>query len=72
MIVSGIHSYGELVHLFIERKNYKGLFLPGYRQWKSDYNPVPASLLYVDHCVGNVGLNQINPWVKFYLDVNGI
>lgn len=69
--MSGIKTYGEVEHLFIERKNYKGVFMPGYVEWKSDYNPAPAGLLYVDHCVGNVGWNQMNPWVKFYEDVMG-
>lgn len=59
------------MHLFIERKNYKGFFLPGYRQWKSDYNPAPASFLYVDHCVVNIGWNEMDLWVKFYQDVMG-
>jgi 4-hydroxyphenylpyruvate dioxygenase len=67
----GIKTYGEVEHLFIERKNYKGVFMPGFREWKSDYNPEPTGLLYVDHCVGNVGWNQMNPWVKFYEDVMG-
>ncbi|MBS1564022.1 MAG: 4-hydroxyphenylpyruvate dioxygenase [Bacteroidetes bacterium] len=71
VVISGIHTYGDTVHLFIERKNYKGAFLPGYREWKSVYNPPPTGLLYVDHCVGNVGWNQMNPWVKFYEDVMG-
>ena len=69
--MSGIHIYGETVHLFIERKNYTGVFLPGYREWKTSYNPPDTGLLYVDHCVGNVGWNQMNPWVKFYEDVMG-
>jgi 4-hydroxyphenylpyruvate dioxygenase len=71
VVMSGIHTYGETVHLFIERKNYKGIFMPGFREWKSNYNPPSAGLLYVDHCVGNVGWNQMNPWVKFYEDVMG-
>ncbi len=71
LIMSGIHTYGETVHLFIERKNYKGVFLPGYREWKSDYNPESTGLQYVDHCVGNVGWNQMNTWVKFYEEVMG-
>lgn len=69
--MSGIHTYGEVVHVFIERKNYNGVFMPGYKPWKSTYNPEPTGLLYVDHCVGNVGWNQMNPWVKFYEDVMG-
>lgn len=71
VVMSGIHTYGDTVHLFIERKNYKGIFLPGFRKWESTFNPKPTGLKYVDHCVGNVGWNQMNPWVKFYEDVMG-
>jgi len=51
IILSGIHTYGETVHLFVERQNYNGVFMPGFREWKSGYNPAPTGLLYVDHCV---------------------
>ena len=71
VVLSGIHTYGETVHLFVERKNYNGVFMPGFREWKSNYNPTETGLLYVDHCVGNVGWNQMNPWVKFYEEVMG-
>lgn len=71
VVMSGIHTYGETVHLFIERKNYNGPFLPGYKEWNSHYNPPPTGLQYVDHCVGNVGWNQMNHWVKFYEEVMG-
>lgn len=68
---SGIKLYGETAHMFIERKNYKGIFLPGYQEWKSDYNPTPTGLKYVDHCVGNVGWHKMNDWVHFYEEVMG-
>jgi 4-hydroxyphenylpyruvate dioxygenase len=71
VVLSGIHTYGETVHLFIERNDYTGAFMPGYEKWESNYNPSDTGLLYVDHCVGNVGWNQMNPWVKFYEDVMG-
>ncbi len=71
VVVSGIYTYGETVHLFIERKNYRGYFMPGFKQWQSAYNPLSTGLLYVDHCVGNVGWNQMDPWVKFYEEVMG-
>jgi 4-hydroxyphenylpyruvate dioxygenase len=72
LVMSGIHTYGDTVHLFIERKNYQGVFMPGYRAWGNPYfKPADTGLLYVDHCVGNVGWNQMNPWVKFYEDVMG-
>ncbi len=69
--ISGIHTYGETVHLFIERKNYNGIFMPGFKEWKTTFNPAETGLLYVDHCVGNVGWNQMNKWVAFYEDVMG-
>lgn len=71
VIFSGIHTYGDTVHLFIERKNYNGIFLPFYRKWDSEFNPSETGLLYVDHCVGNVGWNQMNKWVAFYENVMG-
>ena len=71
VVMSGIETYGETVHLFIERKNYTGVFMPGFKKWESIYNPTETGLLYVDHCVGNVGWNQMNPWVKFYEEVMG-
>lgn len=72
VILSGIHTYGDVVHIFVERKNYRGVFMPGYREWKTPYfSTAETGLLYVDHCVGNVGWNQMNPWVKFYEEVMG-
>lgn len=68
---SGIHTYGETLHIFVERKNYQGVFLPGYEKWESEYNPTPIGLEYVDHCVGNVEMGQMNRWAKFYEDVLG-
>jgi 4-hydroxyphenylpyruvate dioxygenase len=69
--LSGIHTYGDTVHLFVERQKYEGAFMPGYREWTSDYQSPPTGLLYVDHCVGNVGWNQMEPWVRFYEQVMG-
>lgn len=69
--MSGIYTYGETVHLFIERKNYSGAFLPGYQPWVSQYTPEDVGLLYVDHCVGNVGWNRMNDTVKWYEEVMG-
>ena len=71
VIRSGIYTYGETVHVFVERKNYNGIFMPGYKEWKSDYNPEPTGLKYIDHMVGNVGWNEMNTWVKFYEEVMG-
>jgi len=72
LVMSGIHTYGDTVHLFIERKNYYGPFMPNYKAWSNPcFQPADTGLLYVDHCVGNVGWNQMNPWVKFYEEVMG-
>ena len=71
VVRSGIYTYGETVHIFVERKNYNGMFLPGFVAWKSDYNPEPLGLKYVDHMVGNVGWGEMNQWVKWYEEVMG-
>lgn len=71
VVRSGIHAYGDVVHVFVERKNYNGVFLPGYEPWFSEYNPTETGLQYVDHCVGSVGWGEMNTWAKFYADVMG-
>lgn len=71
VVRSGIYTYGETVHLFVERKNYNGTFLPGFVKWESDYNPEPVGLKFIDHMVGNVGWGEMNTWVKWYEDVMG-
>jgi len=71
VVRSGIYTYGETVHMFVERKNYTGTFLPGYQSWESDYNPTPVGLKFIDHMVGNVGWGEMDTWVKWYEDVMG-
>ncbi len=71
VVKSGIHTYGDTVHLFIERKNYSGVFLPGYEKWHSEYNPTSCDFHYVDHMVGNVELGSMNKWAAFYEQVMG-
>jgi 4-hydroxyphenylpyruvate dioxygenase len=71
IVKAGIYTYGETVHMFVERKNYTGAFMPGFRKWDSDYNPTSVGLKYIDHMVGNVGWNQMDVWVKWYEDVMG-
>jgi 4-hydroxyphenylpyruvate dioxygenase len=68
---SGIHTYGETLHYFVERKNYSGVFLPGYVEWNPDYKPASLGLKFVDHIVGNVGWNEMNKWCEFYAKVMG-
>ena len=71
VVTAGIYTYGETVHLFVERKNYSGEFLPGFVSWESDYNPSAVGLKFIDHMVGNVGWGEMNTWVKWYEDVMG-
>ena len=71
VIKSGIHTYGETVHIFIERKNYDGAFLPGYRAWDKTYKTNGVGLKFIDHMVGNVGWNEMNKWCEFYAKVMG-
>lgn len=71
VLMAGIHTYGETVHIFVERKNYQGTFLPGFMKWEPEYRPEPLGLKYVDHMVGNVGWGEMNTWAKFYEDVMG-
>ncbi|QQS28600.1 MAG: 4-hydroxyphenylpyruvate dioxygenase [Sphingobacteriales bacterium] len=71
VVISAIHTYGHTIHKFIERKNYHGAFLPGYMAKSSNFAVQPVGLKYIDHCVGNVELGEMNKWVKFYEDVMG-
>ncbi len=71
VVRAGIRTYGDTVHIFVERKNYKGVFLPGFEKWESDYNPAPTGLKYIDHMVGNVELGAMNKWSEFYAHVMG-
>ncbi len=69
---STIAIYGDTVHSFIERKNYRGVFMPGYKAVSGDDGiSRPVGLKYVDHCVGNVELGAMNTWVEFYMNVMG-
>ena len=69
--VASIQTYGDTIHTFVERKNYTGVFLPGYLPRKSSFTPTPIGLAYIDHCVGNVELGEMNRWVEFYEKVMG-
>ena len=71
VVLSAIHTYGETLHTFVERKNYKGPFLPGYKTVTSSIQSEGIGLKYVDHCVGNVELGKMNVWVDFYEKVMG-
>jgi len=71
VVTSGIYTYGETVHMFVERNDYDGPFLPGYVARSPKYQPSTVGLKYIDHMVGNVDWGQMNTWVKFYAEVMG-
>jgi len=71
VVRSAIHTYGDTIHVFVERKNYNGTFLPGFEKWESHYNPTNCGLRYIDHMVGNVGWGEMNIWAKFYNETLG-
>ncbi|MEH6703883.1 MAG: 4-hydroxyphenylpyruvate dioxygenase [Galbibacter orientalis] len=71
VVLSGIHTYGETVHVFVERTNYSGSFMPGYKVWNPSYKPETVGLKYIDHMVGNVGWNEMRKWCEFYAKVMG-
>ncbi|HEX4156561.1 MAG TPA: 4-hydroxyphenylpyruvate dioxygenase [Acidobacteriaceae bacterium] len=71
VVISSIAAYGDTIHTFVERKDYRGVFFPGYQAVESDPVARPVGLLHVDHIVGNVGWNAMNEWVDFYAKVMG-
>ena len=71
IVIAAIRTYGETIHSLVERRGYRGLFMPGFRAMRPHYQPEPVGLKYVDHCVGNVELGRMNVWVQFYADVMG-
>src|SRR5689334_13890790 len=71
IVVAAIRTYGDTIHSLVERRNYRGLFMPGFKRVSPQFNPEGVGLKYVDHCVGNVELGKMNVWVQFYADVMG-
>lgn len=71
VVISAIKTYGETLHYFVERRNYRGAFMPGFRPWNPPYRPAEVGLKHVDHMVGNVGWGEMNKWVDFYARVMG-
>jgi 4-hydroxyphenylpyruvate dioxygenase len=70
--LSSIALYGDTIHTFVERGEYRGAFLPGFTEVPGP-DPIarPTGLLHIDHMVGNVGWGQMNTWVDFYERVMG-
>ncbi len=71
VVTSSIAAYGDTIHTFVERGDYRGVFFPGYQAMPADTIARPVGLLHVDHIVGNVGWNAMNEWVDFYANVMG-
>ncbi len=71
VVLSGIYTYGETVHIFVQRKGYQGAFMPGFQKWETDYKTEPVGVYFVDHAVGNVGWGEMNKWAEFYEKVLG-
>jgi 4-hydroxyphenylpyruvate dioxygenase len=71
VVTAAIQTYGDTIHSLVERRNYRGAFMPGYVRAESRWAPPPVGLKYVDHCVGNVELGAMNRWVSFYERVMG-
>ncbi|MDC0599778.1 4-hydroxyphenylpyruvate dioxygenase [Flavobacteriales bacterium] len=71
VVLSGIETYGDTIHVFVERKAYGGVFLPGYQAWAPSGGAEAVGLKYIDHMVGNVGWGEMNTWCEFYAKVMG-
>jgi 4-hydroxyphenylpyruvate dioxygenase len=71
IVKASIKTYGDTIHTFVERKNYNGVFMPGFEKWESEYNPGTKGLKFIDHMVGNVGLGEMNKWASFYANTMG-
>jgi len=71
IVVAAFKIYGDTIHSLVERRNYRGLFMPGFVAVTPHYKPSAVGLKYVDHCVGNVELGKMNEWVEFYAHVMG-
>ncbi len=70
--LASIAIYGDTIHSFVERRDYRGAFLPGYLAVATpDAAARPTGLRHVDHMVGNVGWGEMDRWVRFYEDVMG-
>ena len=71
VILASIRTYGDTIHTFVERSEYNGHFLPGFRAMHHDIVARPTGLLHIDHMVGNVGWHEMEEWVNFYSNVMG-
>ena len=69
--LSAIETYGDTIHKFIERDGYDGHYLPGYQPFQPILETEERGVVRIDHIVGNVNWNQMDPTVQFYHEVFG-
>ena len=70
-IVATIKTYGDTTHTFVERNNYKGVFLPGYQVMDVDMVADPVGIVHIDHVVGNQPDGAMQPVCDFYEKIFG-
>ena len=71
--LAAIGTYGDVIHTFVNRKDYAGPFRPGYRSTVENGQPAQGvGLKALDHVVGNVELGRMDHWVEFYERVFGM
>ena len=67
IVTAAMGTYGDTIHTFVERTDYDGLFMPGFVAYENDsWSPQPVGIKYVDHCVGNVHLGDMDKFVEYY------
>jgi 4-hydroxyphenylpyruvate dioxygenase len=72
VVLATIATYGDTVHTFVEREGYGGTFLPGFVPVRSSPEAKTApNLRTIDHCVGNVGWNEMDRWTEYYANAFG-
>lgn len=72
IIKATIATYGDTVHSFVQREEYGGVFMPGFEAQRKSFPFVrKPGLQFIDHCVGNVGWGEMDPWGDFYANVFG-
>ncbi|MCJ1366404.1 hypothetical protein MMC16_005532 [Acarospora aff. strigata] len=75
VVTAVIKTYGDTTHTLVQRNDYKGVFLPGYRAITVE-DPVArllpkVTLEAVDHCVGNQDWDQMQSVCEYYEECLG-
>lgn len=71
IVKASIRAYGDTIHSFVDRTNYAGVYLPGYRATSHQRPADDTGLRFVDHVVCNVELGSMDRWANFYADILG-